>query len=63
MKSGLPLADLIQVYCSLVLPILEYVSPVWAALPNCLVQLVESMQKSALRIIFPDCSYESALVR
>ena len=28
----------------------------------CLVQLVESVQKSALRIIFPDCSYESALV-
>ena len=63
MKSGLPPADLIQVYCSLVRPILEYASPVWAALPNCLVQLVESVQKSALRIIFPDCSYESALVR
>ena len=54
---------LIQVYCSLVRPILEYASPVWAALPNCLVQLVESVQKSALGIIFPDCSYESALVR
>ena len=38
-------------------------SPVWAALSNCLVQLVESMQKSALRIIFLDCSNESALVR
>ena len=63
MKSGLPPADLIQVFCSLVWPILEYASPVWAALPNCLVQLVESVQKSALRIIFPDCSYESALVR
>ena len=62
-KSGLPPADLIQVYCSLVRPILEYASPVWAALPNCLVQLVESVQKSALRIIFPDCSYESTLVR
>ena len=55
MKSGLPPADLIQVYCSLVQPILEYASSV---LPNCLVQLVESVQKSALRIIFPDCSYE-----
>ena len=62
-SKGLPPADLIQVYCSLVRPILEYASPVWAALPNCLVQLVESVQKSALRIIFPDCSYESALVR
>ena len=66
MKSGLPPADLIQVYCSLVRPILECgpgVGPVWAALPNCLVQLVESVLKSALGIIFPDCSYESALVR
>ena len=63
MKSGLPPADLIQVYCSLVRPILEYASPVWAALPNCLVQSVESVQKSALGIIFPDCSYESAIVR
>ena len=63
MKSGLPPADLIQVYCSLVRPILEYASPVWAALPNCLVQLVESVQKSALGIIFPDCSYESAFMR
>ena len=63
MKSGLPPADLIRVYCSLVRLILEYASPVWAALPNCLVQLVESVQKSALGIIFPDCSYELALVR
>ena len=61
-KSGLPPADLIQVYCSLVRPILEFASSVWAALPECLVQLVESVQKSALRIIFPDCFYESALV-
>ena len=53
-ESGLPPADLIQVYCSLVRPILEFGSPVWAALPACLVQLVE--------IIFPDCSYESALM-
>ena len=63
MKSGFPPADLIQVYCSLVWPILEYASPVWAALPNCPVQLAESVEKSALGIIFPDCSYEAALVR
>ena len=61
-KSGLPPADLIQVYCSLVRPILEFASPVWAALPTCLVQLVEGVQKSILRIILPDCSYELVLV-
>ena len=47
-KSGLPPADLIQVYCSLVRTILEFAFPVWAALPACLVQLVESVPKSAL---------------
>lgn len=61
-KSGLPPADLIQVYGSLVRPILEFASPMWAALPAGLVQLVESVQMSALRIIFPDCSYEFAIV-
>ena len=35
---------------------------VWAALPACVVQLAKGVQKSARRIIFPDCSYESALV-
>ena len=61
-KSGLPPADLIQVNCSLVWPILDTASLVRPTLPACLVQVVKSMQKSALRIIFPDCSYESALV-
>ena len=61
-KSGLPLVYLIQVYCSLLQPILEFASPVWAALPTCLVQFVEGVEKSALRIIFPDFSYESPLV-
>ena len=56
LKSGLPPADLIQVYCSLMRPILEYASPVWAALSNCLVQLVESVQKSALGINVYECS-------
>ena len=53
---------LIEDYCSLVRPILEFASPVWAALPACRVQLVEGVEKSAPRTIFPDCSYESALV-
>ena len=61
MKSGLPPADPIQVYCSLVWPILEYASPVTQLSGS--KKLAESVQKSALGIIFPDCSYESALVR
>ena len=61
-KSGLPPVDLIEDYCNLVRPILKFASPVWDALPACLVQLVEGVEKSAARIIFPDCSYKSALV-
>ena len=61
MTSGLPPADLIKVYCSLVWPILEYASPVWAV-----TQLSGSIggkrAEVCTRIIFPDCSYESALV-
>ncbi|KAK2547644.1 hypothetical protein P5673_032341 [Acropora cervicornis] len=51
-----------KVCCSFVRPILEFASPVWAALPAFLVPLVEGVEKYALRIIFPDCSYESPLL-
>ena len=61
-KSGLPPVDLIEDYCSLVRPILEFASRAWDSLPACLVQLVKGVEKSALRIIFPDGSYEFALV-
>ena len=54
-KSGFPSVYLFQIYCSLERPILEFASLVWAALPACLVPLLEGVKKSALRIIFPDC--------
>ncbi|EDO45095.1 predicted protein, partial [Nematostella vectensis] len=43
------------------LPVLEYASPVWSALPEYLVELVESVQKKVLRIVFPNLSYHEAL--
>ena len=61
-KSGLPSVDFNYVCCSFVRPILEFASPVWAGLPAFLVPLVEGVEKCALRIIFPDCSYESPLL-
>ena len=63
LKKRLPVQDIIQVYCSLVRSVLEYAAPVWAGLPSYLSDLVESVQKEALRIIFPDLNYSQALVR
>ena len=60
-KCGLSRADLTQVYCSIIRSVLEYASPVWAALPIFLSDYVESVQKRALRIIHPYLSYEDAL--
>ena len=50
-------------YCSLVRSVLEYASPVWAGLPHYLSDLIESVQREALRIIIPNLSYDQALVR
>ena len=46
-------ADLVRIYCSFIRLVLEYASPVWAALPEYLVSTLESIQKMALKIFFP----------
>ena len=50
-------------YCSLVRSVLEYVSPVWAGLPDYRSDLIEFVQREALRIILPNPSYDQALAR
>ena len=47
--------------CSRFISVLEYASPVWAGLPVYLSESIESVQKRALRIIFPGMSYKCAL--
>ena len=59
-KSELPHTDLVQIYCSLIRSIVEYI-PVWAALPDYLSDLIEAVRRRALRIIFPDNGYEESL--
>ena len=54
---------ILQVYCSLVRPVLEYASPVWAGLPDYLSDLIESVQRESLHIIPPILSYDQTLVR
>ena len=51
----------VSIYCALIRSVLEYASPVWAALPLYLDNLIESVQRKALRIMFPAVDYKSAL--
>ena len=60
-KSGLSPSDLVAVYCSTIRSVLEYASPVWAALPAYLNDLLELVQRIALYIVFPDRSHSDAL--
>ena len=61
-RSKVPAVDLIAIYCALVRSILEYGSPVWAALPEYLSDVVEGVQRKALQIVFPGLAYNEALV-
>ena len=61
-RVGLGTNDLVLVYCSIVRSIIEYASPVWAAIPLYLDELIESVQRKALKIIFGRVDYTEALV-
>ena len=60
-NCGLPMQDLLAVYCSLIRSILEYASIVFANLPQYLSNTLENIQKSALGIIVPSMPYSQAL--
>ena len=61
-RVGLGTNDLVLVYCSIVRSIVEYASPVWAAIPLYLDELIESVQRKAAKIIFGRVDYAEALV-
>ena len=49
------------VYCSLVRSVVESASPVWAALPIYLQDMLEAVQIKALYIIFCKMEYKEAM--
>ena len=59
--AGLNQKDVVLVYCSLVRSVVEYASPVWAALPIYLQDMLEAVQKKALYIIFGKMEYKEAM--
>ena len=63
-RAGVPPDHLITIYCALGRSVLEYACQVWSSsVQSHLKQQLESVQKRALRIIFPGSDYETALSR
>jgi len=62
-RSGLGTRKLVQFYWTCIRPITEYACPVFHdGLPASLSNELEGVQKRAMRIIFPFCTYNEALV-
>ena len=60
-RAGLSKDELLSIYISLVRSICEYACPVWSTcLTKGLSDILESIQKRALRIILPEMNYEEA---
>ena len=61
-RAGIQQKDLIQIYKSVIRPVVEYASVAWhPGLPKYLSVDIENIQKRALKVIFPHQSYEEAL--
>jgi hypothetical protein len=63
-RSGMQDDDLIVFYKTIVRPVLEYACPVWhAGLTKAQSDAIESVQKRALRLVFPSLSYRASLTK
>ena len=61
-RAGVDQASMFKVYTSSVRSLLEYALPVWQSIPGYLSDKTESIQKRALKIVFPPAdSYSDAL--
>ena len=63
-RAGIDCNVLVRFYCSVIRSVLEYACQVFhCSLPNYLSDEIERIQRRALRIIFPNCTYSEGLVR
>ena len=61
-RPGIRQTDLVNVYVSVVRPVLEYACPVWHTnLPKYLSDNIEMIQKRELKSIFPNKGYDDIL--
>jgi len=61
-RSGLCVKDLVTVFLSMIRPVSEYACQVWStSLTQANIDLLESIQKRALKIISPALTYKEAL--
>ena len=61
-RHGVPVKNLISIFCSFIRPVLEYACQVWhSSLPLMLSDQIKHIQKRALKIVFPHHSYAEAL--
>ena len=61
-RSGVSQEDLLKVYLTVVRPVLEYACQVWHSnLPQYLSHEIEAVQKRALKAIYPESNYVTAL--
>ena len=60
--AGVPDHDILRIYTSMIRSVLEYAAPVWhTSLSQEQSERLESVQKRALRVVYPDLSYRRAL--
>ena len=61
-RAGVPDHDILWIYTSMIRSVLEYAAPVWhTSLSQEQSERLESVQKRALRVVYPDPSYRRAL--
>ncbi len=61
-RCGLSCADMVKFYRTIIRPILEYACPAWNhGLTSGECDTIEQIQRRALRVVYPDYTYEHAL--
>ena len=52
-RAGVGKASILIVYLTTIRQVLEYAGPVWQSVPDYLADVIESVRKRAVKIVFP----------